>query len=76
MKTNTGTWKEVLRESKAPERPAELKTRSENPALEWNIASVKPPLGGSVILLPLVKKVSKFSIFKLEKKTSISGVEH
>ena len=57
----SGPWKDVLRESKAPERPAELKTRSENPALEWNIASVKPPLGSSVILLPLMKKVRYLS---------------
>ena len=52
----SGNWKEVLKESKTPERPAELKTRSENPALEWNIASTQPHLSQGVILMPLVKK--------------------
>ena len=53
----SGNWKEVLKQSQTPERPAELKTRSENPALEWNIASTQPQKAQQgVILLPMLKK--------------------
>ncbi len=54
----TGCWQEVLDKSKEPERPAALMTRSENPALEWNIASSQPPQWShqGVILLPMIRK--------------------
>ena len=62
----TGHWSAILKQSrKKPEkRPAELQVRSENPALEWNIASLQQGSGSSIqtskveplILMPVIRK--------------------
>ena len=63
----TGKWNSILKHSSKPERPAELQVRSENPALEWNIAASQQqpetandsdPLspGWHLVMMPVIRK--------------------
>ena len=71
----TGKWSSILKHSSKPERPAELQVRSENPALEWNIAASQKPniddcdplsTGWNLVMMPVIRK------FDLQVRQSIN----